>query len=252
MWWDMWTPAALSSEARERRSACWRFVEDQHRISTMRLVDTLDEQRTLEELLDASKPPVPQECRHLHYLLFTPFRYRPVSHGSRFRRAGDRRGVLYAAETMQTALHEVAFYRLLFLAESPSMKVPKRPASMTAFAFQNGPARTVDLTAQPFSATRGTWESLSDYHPCQTFADIAREAGIEAIRYRSVRHAGGFNLAVLTCARLSGPTPGSYRQWFLLADRGGVSAWAEHPDRQSVHVPLALFEQDPRLASLRR
>jgi hypothetical protein len=243
----MWTPAALSSEARLHAGECWRFVEDQHRVSTMRLVDTLDEQRVLEELLDASKPPVPQECQHLHYLLFTPFRYRPVVHGSRFRRVGDRRGVLYAAEAMETALHEVAFYRLLFLAESPAMTAPQRPASMTAFAFHNGPAQMIDLTAAPFSKDSDAWEKLSDYQACQTFAETAREAGIEAIRYRSVRHAAGFNHAILTCTRLSGPRRDSYRQWFLLADRRGVSAWTEHPERQSMQFPLAFFMNDPRL-----
>ena len=39
-----------------------------------RLLDEFDEQALLEELLDESKPPVPSECRHLHYLLSTPFR----------------------------------------------------------------------------------------------------------------------------------------------------------------------------------
>ncbi len=247
----MWTPAALSSEAISHTGELWRFVEDQHRISTMRLVDTLDEQRVLEELLDASKPPVPPECRHLHYLLFTPFRYRPAAHGSRFRRAGDRRGVLYAAEAMETALHEVAFYRLLFLAESPAMIAPQRPASMTAFALHNGPSRMIDLTATPFSNDDEQWQKLSDYQACQAFADTARDAGIETIRYRSVRYESGFNHAILTCTRLSGPRRDSYRQWFLLADRRGVLAWTEHPERQSVPFPLPLFFNDLRLASLK-
>ena len=65
------------------------MVEAQHRVSTLKLVDTLSEQERLEQLLDASKPPVPPECRHLDYLLATPFRYgSPYPHGSRFRRAG--------------------------------------------------------------------------------------------------------------------------------------------------------------------
>ena len=53
----------------------------------MKIVDTLAEQARLEELLEHSKPAVPPECRHLHYLLFTPFRYgAPYPRGSRFRR----------------------------------------------------------------------------------------------------------------------------------------------------------------------
>ena len=41
----------------------------------MTLVDSLEEQALLEQVLDDSKPAVPEGCRHLDYLLFTPFRY---------------------------------------------------------------------------------------------------------------------------------------------------------------------------------
>ena len=83
-----WTRAALSSERRRLSGVCWRVVEAQHRVSTMKLVDTLAEQSLLESILDASKPPVPPECERLHYLLSTPFRYgAPYPSGSRFRRA---------------------------------------------------------------------------------------------------------------------------------------------------------------------
>ena len=46
-----WTPAALSSEARPLSGRCWRIVEAQHVISTLKLVDTLAEQELLERLL---------------------------------------------------------------------------------------------------------------------------------------------------------------------------------------------------------
>ena len=69
------------------RNEIWRLVEAQHRVSTMKLVDSPHEQETLEELLDATKPPVPDECSHLHWLLFTPFRY-DARTDSRFRREG--------------------------------------------------------------------------------------------------------------------------------------------------------------------
>ena len=74
----------------------------------------------LERLIDRTKPPVPPECRHLDFLLSTPFRYGAVyPTGSRFRRAGMTEGVFYAAETSVTAVAEMTFYRLLFFAESP-------------------------------------------------------------------------------------------------------------------------------------
>ena len=85
----------------------------------MKLVDTLAEQALLEQWLDESKPPVPPDCRHLHYLLATPFRYgAPYPQGSRFRRPGLTAGVFYASRTPATAMAELAFHRLLFFAES--------------------------------------------------------------------------------------------------------------------------------------
>lgn len=116
-----WTPAALSSDARALAGTCWRLVEAQHHVSTLKLLDSVDEQKLLEELIEATKPPLPPECRDLHYLLSTPFRYGAVYPiGSRFRRAGMTEGVFYASETPQTAVAEMAFHRLLFFAESPN------------------------------------------------------------------------------------------------------------------------------------
>ena len=80
-------------------------MESQHRVSTMKLVDTLDEQELLEILVDGTKPQVPPDCRHLHYLLFTPFRYgAPYPAGSRFRRAGLTPGVFYGSQDAPTAV----------------------------------------------------------------------------------------------------------------------------------------------------
>ena len=84
---NTWTPAALSSEARALSGTCWRLVEAQHRVSTLKLVDTVEEQSVLEDLIQNTKPVLPAECAHLHYLLCTPFRYGAVyPAGSRFRR----------------------------------------------------------------------------------------------------------------------------------------------------------------------
>ncbi|MGH8173103.1 MAG: hypothetical protein ACREPX_08140 [Rhodanobacteraceae bacterium] len=70
------TPDSLHKAVRRISATPWRVVEAQHRASTMRLVDTLEEQRALEDLLEASKPPLPAEAESLHYLLATPFTMR--------------------------------------------------------------------------------------------------------------------------------------------------------------------------------
>jgi hypothetical protein len=92
---------------------CWRLVEAQYHVSTLKLVDSVAEQELIENLIEMTKPPLPLECRDLHYLLSTPFRYGAVyPNGSRFRRAGMTEGVFYASETPQTAVAEMTFYRL--------------------------------------------------------------------------------------------------------------------------------------------
>ena len=65
---------AVASSARKLALAPWRAVEGQHIIATMPLVDSAEEQLTLEWLLEELKPAVPDEARGLRWLLFTPFR----------------------------------------------------------------------------------------------------------------------------------------------------------------------------------
>jgi hypothetical protein len=116
----------------------------------MRLTDSLDEQALLEEILERSKPNFPAECAGLDYLLTTPFRYAPYPQGSRFRRAGQPEGAFYAAESVQTAVAEMSFYRLLFFAEAPGVTLPTRPVEHTVFAVACTTERSIDLREPPF------------------------------------------------------------------------------------------------------
>lgn len=56
-----WTRAALSSEARALAGRCWRLVEAQRHVSTLKLVDSVAEQGLLEDLIETTKPPLPPE-----------------------------------------------------------------------------------------------------------------------------------------------------------------------------------------------
>lgn len=247
----IWTRVALSSEFCRFDGACWRLVEAQHRVSTLKLTDTLAEQALLEDLIDGTKPAIPPECRHLDFLLATPFRYGAVyPHGSRFRRAGRTPGVYYAAEHPATAVAEMAFYRLLFFAESPATPWPSDAAEFTAFSAGIATARLLDLTREPLSADRELWSDLLDYSHCQAFADAARAADAEAIGYRSVRDpAGGDNLAVLACRAFARPAPIERQTWRMRLSRSGVQALCEFP-RQALEFPRHTFRADPRIAAM--
>ena len=124
----IWTHAELLSSSVPLKARAWRVVEAQHRVSTAKLTDNSAEQERLEQLIETTKPVIPEECRHLNYLLSTPFRYAAAyPTGSRFRRSGFTAGVFYAAEMSKTAITEIAFYRLLFFAELSVHPVAQKP-----------------------------------------------------------------------------------------------------------------------------
>jgi hypothetical protein len=128
-------------------------VEAQHIVSTLRLVSNAGEQALLERILERSKPPLPEGCADLHYLLVTPFRYSSPT-GSRFRAAADG-GVWYGAEKQRTACAELGFWRWRFLVESASLSA-LGPSPQTVFRAAIN-ARWVDLTAAPFKRARADW-----------------------------------------------------------------------------------------------
>lgn len=242
-----WTPAALSSERGFHASDCWRLVEAQHKVSTLKLTDTLAEQALLEDLLEETKPKLPAEAKGLHYLMAAPFRYGAVyPHGSRFRRAGRTAGVFYGAERPQTAAAEMAFYRLLFYAESPRTPWPSNAAEYTAF---NAPARSaaaIDLTTPPLDRDQALWTDLQNYEPCQTFADCARSAAVDLIRYRSVRDPeGGCALALLTPAPFVRPEPKRFETWRIRVGSFGAQAIREFPTER-YEFQRATFAADRR------
>lgn len=247
-----WTPDELSFDARPLAGCCWRMVEAQHRISTMKLVDTIAEQQELERQLEQTKPRIPPECRDLDYLSFTPFRYGAVyPHGSRFRRAGLTEGVFYASETPQTAVAEIAFWRLLFYVESPATPWPANPAEYTAFSVQYDTEKSIDLTTGQFAVNRAHWMHVTDYCACQALADVARIAHIEIIRYASVRDpGGGMNLAILTCLAFAKPTPIDRQTWHIRLSEAGAQAICESP-KAGLTFDRETFAADTRISKLR-
>lgn len=247
----IWTPAALSSERAPYAGRCWRLVEAQHRVSTLKLVDTLAEQSLLEGLIEASKPAIPPECRDLHYLLATPFRYgADYPKGSRFRRAGRTLGVFYAAERLRTAVAEHAFHRLLFFAESPATPWPSGAAEYTAFCVALATRNGLDLTKPPLARDRALWVDPIAYEPCQELAESARAGGVELIRYEAARdEAGGVNVAVLLCAAFAAPNPLEPSTWRIRLSASGVQAICEFPAAR-LEFDRAAFAGDPRIAAL--
>jgi hypothetical protein len=234
MSFSIWTACAGDSELRPLRLEPWRAVESQHQVSTRRLVDTDAEQRVLEELIDAAKPPDRTGGR-LHYLLYTPFRYPPLRHGSRFGRRSER-GIWYGSETLRTAFAEVAYYRLVFL-EGTRADLGLVETSLTAFRAAVRTAAGVDLTAPPFSAHEVLLSSPDSYEESQRLGAAMRGAGVEAFRYRSARdEEGGTNVGVLDPAAFGRRQPRSFEAWHCVATRERVEVFSRGHFARAVHA----------------
>lgn len=210
---SIWTECAASSDRviGPLSAEPWRVVEAQHQITTRKLVDSDEEQGILEEALERYKPPLVEGGR-LHYLLFTPFRYPPLRHGSRF---GSRRerGIWYGSESLRTAFAEVAYYRFLFL-EGTTADLRSLETELSAFTVHVRTKRGVDLTARPFDRWRSLLASKSSYAATQPLGSAMRSAGVDAFRGFSARDAeGGVNVGVFAPMAFVSRRPRRLQTW---------------------------------------
>ena len=217
---SIWTLCAGDSELRPLRLSPWRVVEAQHQVSTRKLVDSTEEQILLEEMIDSVKPPDITKGR-IHYLLFTPFRYPPLPHGSRF---GGRheRGIWYGSVELRGAFAEVAYYRLLFL-EASRGDIGTVTTALTAFTATMRTLRGVDLTKAPFDKYRSRIASPVRYDATQPLGADMRAAGVEAFRYPSARDSeGGINIAAFVPSVFGKAKPKLLETWHCAASRERV------------------------------
>lgn len=162
----------------------WRGVEAQHAISTMRLVDSADEQELLEGILEKSKPPLPADAEGRHFLISTPFRY--VSNWpSRFRGPSEP-GIWYGAERVDTVCAEVGYWRWRFLCDSEGLREHSLVLQFTLFQAKVS-GMQIDLTMSPWRRADRQLMHKSDYATCQWLARESRARGIAWIQYASVR-----------------------------------------------------------------
>lgn len=212
-WQDDWLDAA-----RPARRKLWRGVEAQHRVATMRLVDNLAEQLLLEQLLEASKPPLPPEAQRLHYLLATPFRY-ASPFASRFREP-HQPGIWYGAEDPHTVAAELAWWRWKFLVESDGLRDAEVVTEHTFFQAQFK-GTELDLTLPPWTALRASLRDGDDYATCHRLAHALRERAEPpaALRYESARREGSTCHAVLEPRALSLPASHPQQTWICKTTR---------------------------------
>jgi hypothetical protein len=237
----MWTSTALASEHRSYSGEVWRVVEAQHLISTNRLTASAAEQALLEDLVEEVKPRLPASARHLDFLLAAPFRY-GNKHASRFRKASERPGIFYSAESEATAIAEAAYWRLRFFSRSPGFEPPVTTSEHTSFRAVVATERAIDLTLAPFDREAGSWTNPSDYTACQKLAQVAREASTGLIRTQSARDpSGGCNIAILDPAAFADRSPKPGQTWHFRFQEGRLLALAALPSRERLEFTPGHF-----------
>lgn len=225
-----WKTAWLERNVRRRSADLWRGVEAQHVIATMRLVDSNAEQIALEQLLESNKPPPPPAAVNQHYLLFTPYRYRPPQ-GTRFTHPGHA-GIWYGAEYLETACAEVAYWRWRFLMDSNALVDQALHTEHTFFQAQVA-GSCIDLSAKPWNEAAAKWMHKTDYSHCRALADAAAAGEIKWIRYVSVRKAGDHCGAVLNSTALSLRPDFPQQSWACKTTRHG--AYMQHASSRTRH-----------------
>lgn len=221
MAWDLQWFAAAGSIA-NRTMVAWRGVEAQHVVSTMRLVDTAEEQDLLEALLEASKPPLPVAAQPKHYLLATPFRYSPA-HPSRFRPAHSK-GQWYGAQSVYAACAEVAYWRHRFILDSAGLL---DQVVLTEHSFFQAvlEGASIDLMEPPWVQARADWTHGRDYAANHAVAGEAQRRGVQWLSYESVRAPGERCAVAFDVDSLYEPVQGldrTLQRWVCKASRTSV------------------------------
>jgi hypothetical protein len=209
-----WDPILASARRVELAGVLLRLVESQEQIATNALVGSLERQAILEDLLEATKPPLRRGTEHLHYLLAAPFRYPPLKYGSRF---GTRHepSLFYGSAAVRTVLAEAAYYRLVFWAGMATPPTGKLDTQHTLFGAAYKSALGLRLQNPPFDVHRALLQSRNDYGSSQALGSCMRAAGIEVIEFLSARDAdNGINLALFTPQAIAEKTdPLSLQAW---------------------------------------
>ncbi len=247
---NLWKRCDGVQHIRRLSSTPWRVVDAQHVNATRKLVDSDHEQELLEQVLDAAKPPAPRGARfdRLHYLLTTPFRYPPLSHGSRFG-TRDQRGLWYGSETLSTAFAEVAYYRFYLLAGTAA-DLPPLNVHLSAFRIPASGNRGVDLTRPPFDAHVRALTSVTSYATTQTLGRAMRDAGVQLVRYTSARDPDRGNNVGLFEPVFSKDAPGVPETWLCTTESTVVDFRAVNiANRRSYCYPRTLFLHKGELPS---
>ncbi len=240
---DLWEACREAVIPTRHEGQLLRMVESQEQVATRELVDDLAEQAQLEQLLEQSKPPLPDAAAGLDYLLSSPFRYPPLAYGSRF---GSRfePSLFYGALALSSVLAETAYYRQVFW-EGMSEPPPSGRLSTehTLFAARYASERGLGLHLPPCDGYRERLTNPKSYRETQRLGRDLREAGIELIIYRSARDPQeGLNIGLFDAGPFVHPVPLWKQSWLCDTGAEGVSFYNKSEGTRTLERRLFLVD----------
>lgn len=210
---DIWSESEGTNHIKPLMAKIYRLVESQEQIATLSLVNSVYEQSVLEELIESTKGPLPEESSSLHYLLTTPFRYPPLKYGSRFGTTFEQ-GIFYASLNIYTALSETAYYRFVYMLGPETPYEHPITNQYTSFSVKVRSDKSIFLDQPPFSKYESILISPSSYNETQQLGSKMREADIEIVQYTSARDQNkGKNTALFSPMAFQSKVPGQMTNW---------------------------------------
>lgn len=201
----------------------FRLVESQEQVATLGYVDTLEEQATLENLLETVKPQNLPDAEPYHYLLKTPFRYPPLKWGSRFGRQHEP-GIFYGGSSVDVTLAESAYYRLIFwhsMAGEPP--TPRIRSEHTLFSVRYRSDKGVQLQNPPFDRHCSALSDVINYSATQTLGSSMRNSGVQVVEYPSARDPkSGLCIGIYSPKALARKQPETRNKWLCELDQNNV------------------------------
>lgn len=246
---DIWNKCDGKKHINLINEKAWRIIEAQEITATRKLVDSFDEQVILEDLLESTKPHVSAEFDSFHPLLYTPFRYPPLKHGSRFGRKTEP-SLWYGSLELNTAMAEKAFYQFNFLRASEAVyntvQVP-----LTVFSTKVKTEKGIKLTEAPFAEYTNIISSPNSYDSSQQLGAAMRDENIQAFTYFSARSPGSqANIALFSAQAFlhKKPEAPSFQSWQCIANNNVIEFTRSSAiNTETIAFPLDRFLINGRL-----
>ena len=227
----------------------FRVAESQQKVATNTLVDTLQEQRILEEMLDRVKPRIPQDCDQFDYLIYTPFRYPPLNHGSRFGKK-IHPSIFYGSKNIEAAFAELAYYRFVYYdGMMTSPKKQQKVTQHTSFNVDLQAEKGIALDESPFNKHKYRISDPANYDVSQKIGEEMRDKGVEAFSYFSARAVNEVNLGIFTCKAIKSLVPDALNHWSCITRDKNVTIRSLDDRWSSISFELEQFLIDGVLPS---